>query len=124
MQHAPHQQVVSGEGADVRIIAGLGRGSEFNHLFLAVIDQFTGPDNVATLWDKADIESFSTQGDGRSGDCLEFAGVNQYDVVGHQVRVGKGELDLLARFHGEFRRVVLHLLDDGRNPDRGEILGV
>ena len=61
MQHAPHQQVVPREGADIRVVAGLGRGGEFNHLFLAVVDQFTGPDNVATLRDKANIESFENQ---------------------------------------------------------------
>ena len=56
MEHAAHQEMMAGEGADQRIVARFRRGGELDDLFLAVIEELAGPDDFLVVRDEADGE--------------------------------------------------------------------
>ena len=59
VHHTAHEQAVAGEGADQGVVAGLLRSSEFDDLFLAVIEEFAGPEDGHRDVNREVAESFS-----------------------------------------------------------------
>ncbi len=113
LEHAAHDHVVAGEGADVRVVAGLFGGGELDHLVLAVIKELAGPDDVGAFRDPLLVEALGTEREDLRGDIVGLARMHEQDVVLPEVRIREGELDPLAGLHGDFLHIVAHALRHG-----------
>ena len=112
------------ESADVRIVTGFLRRGEGHFLLLAVIHEFAGPEYVGAFRNEGHGKSLGPKAEGLLGYGVGLVRFCEDEVMRHEVGVGEDQLDLLARFDGEFTQVVLHLFHDRTDAHRGQLRGI
>ena len=111
--------MVSRESAYIRVVSGFSRCLEFNDLFFIMVQEFACPNNILAGGNKSQVESFRSQIEGFHGHGVCFARLDQYDVVGHGVWIGKKESDFFTCLNGKGGGVVLHFFDQCANTHGG-----
>ena len=100
--HSPHQDMMTGKGADIRIVT-LGSWSGEGHLlFLAMIDQARMPQDIGAFGNKGHSESFRTQSECLLGNGVRLVRLGHDQVVGHEIGIRKNKLYLLSGLDREF----------------------
>jgi len=120
VHRTPHQHVVTGKRADVRIRAFFRRSDELDYFFLAMVNQFAGPENFLAIGNKTNRKSAGAQCNCCQSHFIGFAGIDQHDVVRHIIRIGERQFYLLPRLHGEFRNVISHAFANRPDTNRGQ----
>ncbi len=78
LHDSPHQNMMSGEGADERVIAGLRRCVELQHLLFPMVDEFRANDEVRAFGNEPFGEAFGAHGDCLHGNFVGFAGFHDF----------------------------------------------